>query len=159
MLSIVIFCSVICVFNCNRCCLFGNHRVSIFINKLHGVRCWFTFSNLGGLDLSTFNVLILPHGKYDSPLAPDEKMVRKLKEWVRSGGTLLLMKDAAAWACGEKVGLLGSRQVRIRETEESGAGQNVLRLLTLDPSHDLQGHAPHFAINGLFPGSARGRLR
>ena len=82
-----------------------------------------TFSNLGGLDLSSFNVLILPHGKYDSPLAPDEKMVRKLKEWVRSGGTLLLMKAAAAWACGEKVGLLGSRQVRIRGTEESAAGQ------------------------------------
>ena len=45
------------------------------------------------------------------------------------------------------------------DRRESGAGQNVLRLLTLDPSHDLQGHAPHFAINGLFPGSARARLR
>jgi hypothetical protein len=76
------------------------------------------FSNLAGLELSNFNVLILPHGKYDSPLAPGEKMVRKIKDWIESGGTLLLMKDAAAWACGEKVGLLGSSQARIRPPEE-----------------------------------------
>ena len=80
------------------------------------------FRNLASLDLSRFNVLILPHGKYGKAPAPDEEQVKRIKDWVRGGGTLLLMKDAAAWACSKKVGLLESRQVKIKRSGESTSG-------------------------------------
>ncbi len=69
------------------------------------------FSHLSRLDLDDFNVLIMPHGSYDGDLAPGERMVSKLKQWVRDGGTLILVKGAASWAAGEAVGLLAAERV------------------------------------------------
>jgi hypothetical protein len=70
-------------------------------------------------DLERFNVLILPDGDYSGPGAPDEALVRKIREWVRAGGTLVLVEGAAAWATGEKVGLLASAVVK-KETPWTG---------------------------------------
>ena len=62
--------------------------------------------NLGRLKLASYNVLILPDGDYSGPAAPDEKEVARLRQWVSEGGTLVLVKGAAAWATREKVELL-----------------------------------------------------
>jgi hypothetical protein len=62
------------------------------------------------LDLSKYNVLIFPDGRYPGPLG--EPFVARLKDWVRSGGTLILVKGAAAWATEKPVGLLASKPVK-----------------------------------------------
>jgi hypothetical protein len=64
---------------------------------------------LGNLDLSKYNVLILPDGNYSDAEAPGERTVNRLKDWVRSGGTLIAIKGAAAWAAGDKVKLLATK--------------------------------------------------
>ena len=80
-------------------------------------------SALSDLDLSKYNVLILPDGRYPGPLG--EPFVARLKDWVRSGGTLILVKGAAAWATEKSVGLLREqtgeegRQDRARAGKES----------------------------------------
>jgi hypothetical protein len=65
---------------------------------------------LSNLDLSKYNVLILPDGRYPGPLG--ESVVARLKDWVRGGGTLILVEGAAAWATEKSVGLLASKAVK-----------------------------------------------
>ncbi len=67
-------------------------------------------SVISNLDLSKYNVLILPDGRYPGTLS--EPFVARLKEWVRGGGTLILVKGAALWAAEKSVGLLASKQVK-----------------------------------------------
>ncbi|MDG3003183.1 M14 family metallopeptidase [Paludisphaera mucosa] len=62
------------------------------------------------LDLTKYNVVVLPDGRYPGPLT--EGFAAKLKDWVRSGGTLILVKGAAAWATEKSAGLLASRVVK-----------------------------------------------
>jgi hypothetical protein len=56
-------------------------------------------SMVGNADLSRYNVIILPHG---SPAAYQETLgeegIAKLRRWTQDGGTLVLMKGAAAMA-------------------------------------------------------------
>jgi len=61
-------------------------------------------SSIGRIELSSFDVIVMPSGSYGSALADDQ--VRHLKEWIRAGGTLITIADASRWATGEKVGLL-----------------------------------------------------
>jgi hypothetical protein len=67
-------------------------------------------SAIGDLDLAKYNVLILPDGRYPGPIG--EPFVPRLKDWVRGGGTLILIKGAAAWATEKTVGLLASKPVK-----------------------------------------------
>ncbi|AMV39259.1 M14 family metallopeptidase [Planctomyces sp. SH-PL62] len=65
---------------------------------------------IADLDLTKYNVLVLPDGRYPGPL-PDV-FAERLKNWVRSGGTLILVKGAAAWGTEKSVGLLASKVVK-----------------------------------------------
>ena len=67
-------------------------------------------SAISDLDLSKYNVLILPDGRYPGPLG--EPFVARIKDWVRGGGTLILVKGAASWATEKSVGLLASKPVK-----------------------------------------------
>lgn len=62
---------------------------------------------LGEVDWGAFDVCILPHGNYKTD-APSEDVVRRLKDWVQDGGTLILVGGAAGWATDAKVKLLAS---------------------------------------------------
>ncbi len=64
-------------------------------------------ATLGRLDLDKVDVLVLPQGSYGSAL--DEDAVRRLREWMRGGGTLVTIGEASRWAAGEKVNLLETR--------------------------------------------------
>jgi hypothetical protein len=64
-------------------------------------------SSLGRLDLDKVDVLVLPQGSYGSTIGEDA--VRRLREWVRGGGTLVTLGEASRWAAGEKVNLIETR--------------------------------------------------
>ena len=53
------------------------------------------------------DVLVLPSGAYSD--AFDDEQVRRLRDWMRGGGTLVTLADASRWAAREKVNLLETR--------------------------------------------------
>jgi hypothetical protein len=67
-------------------------------------------SAISALDLSKYNVLILPDGRYPGPLG--EPFLARLKDWVGNGGTLILVAGAAAWATEKSPGFLASKPVK-----------------------------------------------
>ena len=64
-------------------------------------------SALGRLDFDKVDVLVLPQGNYSPAL--NEDAVRRIREWVRGGGTLITSGESSRWAAGEKVNLLDTR--------------------------------------------------
>lgn len=60
----------------------------------------------GAADLSGFDVLILPDGNYANAFGGD--VPQKIKDWVRSGGTLVAIGGALTWLADAKVGLLAT---------------------------------------------------
>lgn len=63
-------------------------------------------SSLRRVDLRRYNVLVLPSGNYG--LFGDED-VRRLKDWISSGGVLITLADASRWATSERAGLLATK--------------------------------------------------
>ena len=76
--------------------------------------------------LHDFDVIVLPSGTY-APLAGEDSL-RRLRDWIRGGGTLITIADASRWAAGERVGLLETR-TELRggrpETDPAPAGAGV----------------------------------
>lgn len=73
--------------------------------------------SLPAVDWNAFDVCILPHGAYTGEDAPSEDVVRRMKDWVSGGGTLILVGGASAWATKEKIKLLDSK-LTYRKTED-----------------------------------------
>jgi hypothetical protein len=63
--------------------------------------------SLARVQLTDFDVVVLPQGEYGTTIG--DEGVRRLREWVRAGGTLVTLGEASRWAAGEKVGLLETR--------------------------------------------------
>ncbi len=61
-------------------------------------------NSLGRVDMSRYDVLVLPSGNYAAALSGDR--LRRLKDWIGSGGTLITMGESSRWAARESVGLL-----------------------------------------------------
>ncbi|MGH9777945.1 MAG: M14 metallopeptidase family protein [Candidatus Acidiferrales bacterium] len=79
--------------------------------------------NLRGVDLSLYNVLILPPDFGDGRGYPrffDKSVQQKLNDWVRAGGVLIALRGGAVFATKKKSGLASVtyRYVR-REDEEA----------------------------------------
>ena len=64
-------------------------------------------AHLDRIDLDDFDVIVLPSGTY-APLAGEESL-RRLRDWIRGGGTLVTIAEASRWAAGERVNLLETR--------------------------------------------------
>jgi len=64
-------------------------------------------NSLGRLDLSRFDVVVLPSGDYSASLSGDA--LRRIKDWLSAGGTLITLGEASRWAARESVGLLAAR--------------------------------------------------
>ena len=58
-------------------------------------------SSFGRVDLNDFDVVVLPSGTY-APLAGEDAL-RRLREWVRGGGTLVTMAESSRWAASVKL--------------------------------------------------------
>ena len=52
-------------------------------------------------DLNDFDVIVLPSGTY-APLGGDEAL-RRLRDWIRAGGTLVTIGEASRWASSVKL--------------------------------------------------------
>jgi hypothetical protein len=77
-------------------------------------------STLGRFDLRDVDVLVLPQGNYAGAINDDG--VRRLREWIRAGGTLVTIGEASRWAAGEKVGLLEARS-EMRDGKPEGGDE------------------------------------
>ncbi len=62
-------------------------------------------NSLNRIDLRRYDVLILPSGAY----AFNADSLRRIKDWVGAGGTLITVAEASRWAARESVGLLETR--------------------------------------------------
>ncbi len=61
-------------------------------------------ASLGRAQFSDFDVIVLPSGNYAGVIG--DAVVNRLKDWLRSGGTLITIAEATRWATGNNVGLL-----------------------------------------------------
>ncbi|HXG55573.1 MAG TPA: M14 metallopeptidase family protein [Vicinamibacterales bacterium] len=83
-------------------------------------------STLQNFDMKDYDVLVLPSGSYSF----SDDGLRRIKDWIRNGGTLITMAESSRWAARDRVGLLstdtlwrdGSPVKDAAEREGSGSG-------------------------------------
>jgi hypothetical protein len=61
-------------------------------------------ATLQNFDMRNYDVLVLPSATYSF----NDDAVRRLKDWIRHGGTLVTIADASRWAARNRVGLLST---------------------------------------------------
>jgi hypothetical protein len=105
------------------------------------------FSNVSKLDLSRYNVLVLPDGEYSGSLAPTENDIQRIREWASQGGTLILLKGAAAWATGDKVKLLS---VKLRKKPAPPSGETEAEKPSGENSAASVGESPDASPGAFF---------
>ncbi|MDX2031801.1 MAG: M14 family metallopeptidase [Blastocatellia bacterium] len=77
--------------------------------------------SLGRVDLHRYDVLVLPAGNY--AFSPDQ--LRRLRDWISAGGTLVTLGEASRWAAREGIGLLDARtEMRDGSPETEPVGPN-----------------------------------
>jgi Zinc carboxypeptidase len=77
--------------------------------------------NLGQVELSNYNVLILPADGGDGrgySRALDKGLTAKISEWVRNGGVLIAIRGGAVWASKGKSGLTSVTYHFVRPDDE-----------------------------------------
>ncbi len=68
--------------------------------------------DFGRVDLSKYNTLVLPDGRYSPANGFDDSRSQALAQWISAGGTLITLRGATEWAASEKVGLIKNQMVR-----------------------------------------------
>ncbi len=61
-------------------------------------------SALARAPLSEYDVVVMPSGNFAGTI--NDAVLNRIKDWLRSGGTLVTMAEATRWATGSTVGLL-----------------------------------------------------
>ncbi len=61
-------------------------------------------SALQNFDMKDYDVLVLPSGTYNF----NDEALRRLKDWIRSGGTVITLAEASRWAARDRIGLLST---------------------------------------------------
>ncbi|MCI0664295.1 MAG: M14 family metallopeptidase [Acidobacteria bacterium] len=74
-------------------------------------------SSLSRVDLRRYDVIILPAGNYSPALSGE--VLRRIRDWVSAGGTLITIGEASRWASRESVGLLETKTELRDGTPES----------------------------------------
>ncbi|MBK6798607.1 MAG: peptidase M14 [Acidobacteria bacterium] len=63
--------------------------------------------SLARVDLRRFDVLVLPSGNYATAISGEN--LRRIKDWVSAGGTLITLGEASRWATRDSTALLDTR--------------------------------------------------
>jgi hypothetical protein len=124
------------------------HTWHLFDQVLHYPATRLSARNFNRFELGKYNVLILPNGDYSESTGFGPAEVARLKQWIGDGGTLILIKQAAAWAANRKVGLLAS-QVRKRPLPTTRDGRNAAAKPVAAESSDQETEPPD-AVPGAF---------
>ena len=74
-------------------------------------------ATLARLDLRRFDVLVVPSGNYAAAIGGDT--LRRLRDWVAAGGTLVTLGEATRWATAETTGLLETKTLLRAAAAES----------------------------------------
>jgi hypothetical protein len=74
-------------------------------------------SALQTYDMRDYDVLVLPSGNYSF----NDEALRRLKDWIRNGGTLITIAEASRWAARDGVGLLSTDTLLRDGTPEKDA--------------------------------------
>ncbi|MDQ3420533.1 MAG: hypothetical protein M3541_17465, partial [Acidobacteriota bacterium] len=61
-------------------------------------------ATLQNYDMKDYDVLVLPSGTYNF----SDDALRRMKDWIRNGGTLITLAEATRWASRDRVGLLST---------------------------------------------------
>jgi hypothetical protein len=61
-------------------------------------------STLQNFDMKDYDVLVLPSGTYSF----SDDALRRLKDWIRNGGTVITLAEASRWAARDRIGLLST---------------------------------------------------
>lgn len=61
-------------------------------------------STLQNFNMKDYDVLVLPSGTYSF----NEDALRRMRDWIRSGGTLVTLAEASRWAARDRNGLLST---------------------------------------------------
>ena len=61
-------------------------------------------ATLQNFDMKDYDVLVLPSATYSF----SDDALRRLKDWIRNGGTLITIAEASRWAARDRVGLLST---------------------------------------------------
>jgi hypothetical protein len=61
-------------------------------------------ATLQNFDMKDYDVLVLPSGNYTF----GDDALRRLKDWIRNGGTLITLAEATRWATRDRIGLLST---------------------------------------------------
>ena len=61
-------------------------------------------SSLGRANFNDYDVIVMPSGNFAGTI--NDAVLNRVKDWLRSGGTLVTMAEATRWATGSSVGLL-----------------------------------------------------
>jgi hypothetical protein len=80
-------------------------------------------ATLQNYNMSDYDVLVLPSGTYGF----SEDALRRVRDWIRSGGTLVTLAEASRWAARDRTNLLSTRTLwrdgtPERETPEGQGG-------------------------------------
>jgi len=59
---------------------------------------------LQNFDMKNYDVLVLPSGTYTF----SDDALRRLKDWIRGGGTLITLAEASRWAARDRIGLIST---------------------------------------------------
>ncbi len=107
-------------------------------------------------DLTRYNVLVFPDasqysGGYSEFLG--ESGIRRLKQWIQDGGTLITWGEATRWLTGEKVGLLDTqreyKEQQEEEPEEKSAEKSSGKEKTSDEEIEPDRELPDFTPGAL----------
>ncbi|HVO35144.1 MAG TPA: M14 family zinc carboxypeptidase [Gemmatimonadales bacterium] len=94
-----------------------------FNQRLHYPVVTVNAASLGGLDLGSFDVIVVPSagaGAFDRVLGEGGK--ERLVQWVKDGGTLITLDGATSWLAAEKTGLARLRLRRDTTRADSAGG-------------------------------------
>ncbi len=106
-------------------------------------------SSLGRVDMRRYDVLVLPSGNYSAALGGEG--LRRIKDWVSAGGTLITLGEASRWAARESTGLLETR-TELRDGNPD-SDQPAVRTAAAKPADYDQAIQPTREQPELIPGT------